>query len=142
MTFEFERRSLPIVLRGRFRPWSIDVGHSKFLLRGFLRNRESEDLPRTFDVLFQDVSRIQVADHYDGLRVTIAEPDAMNAEARRVGGEWRDAHMFHLNSENDCDYIVAGFVFWAEVSVHASAPSPLIDETQASDSVIGKVFRL
>jgi hypothetical protein len=40
MIAEIERGVLPLRLRGRFKPWSIDVGHSKILLRGILEDSE------------------------------------------------------------------------------------------------------
>jgi hypothetical protein len=142
MTIEIERGSLPLVLQGRFKPWSVDAGHSKILLRGFLADFESEDPPRVFDVLFQDVSRISIADRYTGLHVAIAEDAEMRLEERRVGGDWRDSKMFLLGSGSGCDYIVSGFLFWAEVAVRANAPSPLMEEFPTPGSIRGKVFKV
>ncbi|MGW6935387.1 hypothetical protein ACWGE0_35370 [Lentzea sp. NPDC054927] len=141
MTIEVKRGSLPLVLKGRFKPWSVDAGHSKILLRGLLADFESEDPPRIFDVLFQDVSRIAIADRYEGLRVSLAENDEMRLEERRVKGEWSGSKMFLLNGEHGCDYIVAGYLFWAEVAVHAGAPSPLMEEFPAPGSIVGKAFK-
>lgn len=142
MTINIERGSLPLVLSGRFKPWSIESGHSKVLLRGFLMDFEGEDPPRIFDVLFQDVSRISIADRYEGLSVVIAEEDEMRLEERRVGGDWRDSKMFLLKGEGGRDYIVAGFLFWAEVAVRMNEQSPLMTEAPASGSIIGKVSKM
>jgi hypothetical protein len=111
MTINIERGSLPLILEGKFKPWSIDAGHGKVLLRGFLADFESEDPPRVFDVLFQDVSRISIADRYSGLRITVAGEGEKRIEQRRVGGEWRDSKMFLLGDGTGYDYIVAGFIF-------------------------------
>ncbi|MGW7304649.1 hypothetical protein ACWGI1_03620 [Streptomyces sp. NPDC054835] len=142
MSIGIERGSVPLVLRGRFKPWSIDTGHSKVLLRGFLGEYESEDPPRIFDVLFQNVSRISVGVLYNDLHVTVAENGETRLEERRVGGKWHDAKMFLLNAESGCDYIVAGVLFWAEVTVSAIDPSPLMEDSPAPGSIRGKVFRI
>jgi hypothetical protein len=141
MTIEIAQGSLPLVLEGRFKPWSIDAGHSKILLRGFLGDYESEEPPRIFDVLFQDVFRIAIADRYEGLEVTVADADAMRSEELRVGGNWRGSKMHLLGGQGSSDYIVAGFLFWAEVAVRAIDPSPLMEELPALGSVKGKVYR-
>ncbi|WP_156093835.1 hypothetical protein [Lentzea aerocolonigenes] len=142
MTVEVVRGSLPSALKGRFKPWSIDAGHSKVLLRGFLADFESEDLPRIFDVLFQDVSRISIADRYEGLHLAVAEKSVMSLEESRVGADWSGSKMFILSRLGDCDYIVAGFLFWAEVAVRANSPSPLFEESPAPGSIVGKIFKV
>jgi hypothetical protein len=142
MTIEVERGELPLLLKGRFKPWSIGVGHSKVLLRGFLGDLEGEEPLRIFDVLFQDVSRISIADRYEDLHVTIAGKDEVSLEEHRVGAEWHGAKMFVLSGENDCDYIVAGVLYWAEVAVHWNDPSPLMQEAPAPGSIRGKVFKM
>jgi hypothetical protein len=139
MNIEVERGALPLCLRGGYKPWSIDVGHGEILLRGILEDSEDNDVPRLFDVLFQDVSRISIADHYSDLRIAIAENDEMKAEERRVGGNWRTSRMFLLGDGRGCDYIIAGFLFWAEVAVRANAPSPLMEESPTKGSIVGKI---
>jgi hypothetical protein len=142
MNIEVVRGSLPLVVHGRFKPWSIDAGHSKVLLRGFLGDAESEDSPRIFDVLFQDVSRISIADCYEDLYVVTVEERERTSEERRVGGNWRSSKMFGLKPGSHSDYIVAGFLFWAEVAVRANDPSPLMEEHLTPESVVGVLFKV
>ncbi|QFG20814.1 hypothetical protein [Actinomadura sp. WMMB 499] len=136
MTFDVVRGSLPLELRGIFRPWALEVGHSKVLLRGFL-GAEDGGAPRVFDVLFQDVSRISLADQYSGLRVSAASAETMHAEERRTGSKWRDSTLYHVAKDIPCDYVVAGYLFWAEVRVGARERSPLLDEDPDPGSVVG-----
>jgi len=142
MTFELVRGELPLKLRGLFKPWAIDVGHGKVLLRGFLGGEDGE-FPRTFDVLFQDVSRISLADQYRDLCVSVADPETTRAEEQRTGGKWRDSKLFLLSEGSTYDYVVAGYLFWAEVSVFAGERSPLMEESPAPESIKeNKVFRV
>lgn len=138
---EIVRGSLPLTMHGRFKPWSIDSGHSKVLLRGFLVNSDIGDPPRVFDVLFQDVSRISIGDLYLDLCVTIAEEDVKVVEESRLGVEWPGLKMFLLRDGVDLDYIVAGFIFWAEVTVRANVISPLMAESLIPGAVEGNIFR-
>ncbi|MEI5523226.1 hypothetical protein WB401_00440 [Streptomyces brasiliscabiei] len=142
MTYRLVEGQLPLNLPGIFKPWTIEVGHSKILLRGFSGGEEG-DAPRIFDVLFQDVSRISLADRYSGLLVSDAGPDALRAEERRVGRRWRESGLFRVCQDDPLDYVVAGHVFWAEVSVLATDPSPLMQESPAADAIRGgTVFRV
>lgn len=141
VTFSVERGQLPLALPGLFKPWSIEVGHSKILLRGFHGDPESEYPPRVFDVLFQDVSRISLADRYSDLCLTVAESGLMRSEEERVGGDWGGSRMFLMNPENPVDYVVASYIFWAEVLVRGSDPSPLMEEVVSADSIPGSLFR-
>ncbi|MEU7019698.1 hypothetical protein ABZ990_03430 [Streptomyces sp. NPDC046203] len=135
---------LPARLEGTFSPWAVEYGHSKVLLRGFLA-RDDERPPRVFDVLFQDVSRISLSDYYrDGLGLADAGPDALRAEGRRIGRAWSPGdRLFRLSAGHPYDYVVAGYVFWAEVLVPATAPSPLMQESPPPGAVEGgAIFRL
>ncbi|MFE9426077.1 hypothetical protein ACFYNO_24305 [Kitasatospora sp. NPDC006697] len=142
MSIDIGPGALPLALGGTFQPWSIEAGHSKLLLRGFLGDPESEDPPRVFDVLFQDVSRISIGDYYDGLNITVATAEELAREEQRVGGNWRDSRLFRLSDRSICDYVVAGFLFWAEVGVRANDPSPLLLEAPAVGSIKGRLYRL
>ncbi|MER7206484.1 hypothetical protein [Streptosporangium sp. NPDC000239] len=137
-----ENGRLPLVLPGRFKPWAIEVGHGKVLLRGFDGDPEGEERPRVFDVLFQDVSRISLPALHSGLRLTVADPEVTRSEERRVGENWGKARMFLLDPDRNSDYVVAGFVFWAEVLVGGGSPSPLLAEEPAEGSIRGAVHRL
>ncbi|QXE34108.1 hypothetical protein KQY30_07195 [Streptomyces sp. GMY02] len=141
MTLELVRGSLPLVLPGKFKPWSIEPGHSKFLMRGFLGEEESEEPSRIFDVLFQDVSRISLADRYSDLWVSLASPERVKILEQRAGRKWPGSRVFLLTEEDECDYIVAGFLFWAEVTIHARNRSPLLEESPDPRSVKGRIFR-
>jgi len=143
VTVPTERGSLPLTLPGRFTPYAIQVGHGKFLLRGFQDDGDdnlAED-QRIFDVLFQDVSRISVADWYTGLTLTVADPDLRRSEERRVGADWGSSRMF-LVGPAGTDYVVAGHLYWAQVLVHGGAPSPLLDENLTQDAVAGAIRQL
>ncbi|MEU6019363.1 ATP-binding protein [Streptomyces sp. NPDC047515] len=87
VTYQLVEGNLPLTLQGTFKPWAIGVGHSKILLRG-LSGGEEGDAPRVFDVLFQDVSRISLADRYAGLSLSDAGPEALRTEERRAGRSW------------------------------------------------------
>ncbi|MGW0468618.1 hypothetical protein ACWDX6_25695 [Streptomyces sp. NPDC003027] len=142
MTYELVGGDLPLRLPGTFKPWAIEVGHSKVLLRGLLGG-EDGGRPRMFDVLFQDVSRISLSDRYTDLAVHTADPETMRAEERRVGGRWRGSHLFLLSETNPCDYVVAGYLFWAEVNVFPGERSPLLEESPQPGSIVGnRVFRV
>ncbi len=138
----FHTGRLPLVLPGQFKPWAIEVGHSKVLLRGFDGDPEGEERPRVFDVLFQDVSRISLSVFYSGLRLTVADPEVTRSEERRVGADWGKMRMFLLDPARDSDYVVAGFVFWAEVLVGGGSPSPLLTEEPTEGSIRGSIHRL
>lgn len=140
MTFPQKSGELPLVLPGRFHPWSIEFGHSKFLLRGFLGDPEGDEPLRVFDVLFQDVSRISVSDRYIDLRVSVASPTVRAAEEARVGAAWGGSRMFLVGGMGNSDYVVAGYLFWAEVAVGGGEPSPLLLQHSDRDSVIGALF--
>lgn len=127
MTYQLVDEQLPLRLAGIFRPWAIGVGHSKLLLRGLLGGEE-DGSPRVFDVLFQDVSRISLADRYSGLLLSDGGPDALRMEEHRAGRKWRDSRLFRVSETHPHDHVVAGYVFWAEVLVPAAEPSPLMQE--------------
>lgn len=129
-------------LLGRFKPWSIDVGHSKFLLRGIHGDPESEDAPRVFDILFQDVYRISVPDVIVGVRIAEASFDLRESEEAETCGNWRRSRMFLLGGNSNRDYVVAGSLLWAEVSVHPGEVSPLLSESPRADSILGEVVRI
>ncbi|MCC9706243.1 hypothetical protein E4N62_13750 [Streptomyces sp. MNU76] len=142
MTYRLVDGQLPLNLRGAFKPWAVAVGHSKFLLRGFSGGEEG-DVPRIFDVLFQDVSRISLADQYSGLSVSDAGPDALRSEEQRIGRRWRESKLFRVSEDDPLDYVVAGYVFWAEVRILPTDPSPLMQESPAPDAIEGgTVFRV
>ena len=141
MAFPQVSGELPLRLPGRFHPWSIEFGHSKFLLRGFLGDPEGDEPLRVFDVLFQDVSRISVSDRYVDLRVSVASPVIKAAEEARVGAAWEDSRMFLLGAGQPSDYVIAGYLFWAEVAISGGDPSPLLLQHPAQDSVVGALFR-
>jgi hypothetical protein len=133
---------LPERLEGTFSPWAVAKGHSKILLRGFLGGDDGRP-PRVFDVLFQDVSRIALADRYDGLSLSDAGPAALRAEELRTGRSWPQSRLFRVSARDPFDFVVAGYVFWAEVLVHANDPSPLMRESPPPGAVKdGRVFRL
>lgn len=142
MTYQLVDGHLPLSLRGIFKPWAIEVGHSKILIRGFLGGEEG-GVPRVFDVVFQDVSRISLADQYLGLSVSDAGPDVLRTEEQRAGRRWRESKLFRVSEDNPLDYIVAGCIFWAEVFILATESSPLMQESPSPDAIKGgKVFRV
>ncbi|QDY76490.1 hypothetical protein [Streptomyces qinzhouensis] len=142
MTYQLTDGNLPLHLPGTFKPWAVQVGHSKILLRGFLGGGDGST-PRVFDVLFQDVSRISLADQYRGLDVTDAGTDSLRAEEQRVGRVWRESKLFRVSAENPHDYVVAGYLFWAEVSVFATETSPLMQESPKPGAIKdNQVFRV
>ncbi|MEV7284227.1 hypothetical protein AB0O01_06610 [Streptomyces sp. NPDC093252] len=141
MAYQLVTGDLPLELEGDFRPWAIAVGHSQVLLRGFLGGDDGEN-PRVFDVLFQDVSRISLADRYSGLVISGAGPEALRSEERRVGGQWLEAKLFRISAQHPEDYVIAGYVFWAEVFISAVEPSPLMQESPNLEEIKdGIVFR-
>jgi hypothetical protein len=141
MTYELVGGDLPLRLPGTFKPWAIEVGHSKVLLRGLLGGDDG-DRPKMFDVLFQDVSRLALSDRYTDLGVHIADPETTRAEERRVGGRWRGSHLFRLSEAAPYDYVVAGYLFWAEVNVYPGDRSPLLEESPQPGSIVGnRVYR-
>src|SRR5882757_9871096 len=121
-----EEGTLPLVLAGRFKPWAIDAGHSKLPIRGFLGEVESDEPPRIIDVLLQDVSRFSLSDRYPELHLAVADSAEMQTEEARVGGDWGNSSLITVGGRSRCDYVVAGFVFWAEVAINGGAPSPLM----------------
>lgn len=142
MTYQLVEGDLPLRLSGIFKPWAIEVGHSKVLLRGF-SGGEGGEKPRVFDVLFQDVSRISLADCYSGISVSDAGSGVLQAEERKVGRRWRESKLFRLSEDHPLDYIVAGYIFWAEVSIFATERSPLMQEAPKPGAIKGgKVFRV
>lgn len=142
MTYQVVDGRLPLNLPGIFRPWAIGVGHSKILLRGILGGAEGET-PRVFDVLFQDVSRVSLADRYSGLSVSDAGSGVLRAEAQRAGRDWEDSRLFRVSEDHPYDYVVAGYVFWAEVFVPVTEPSPLMQEFPIPGSIKeDRVFRV
>jgi hypothetical protein len=142
VTYQLVDGHLPLKLRGTFKPWAIEVGHSKILLRGFLGGEE-DDVPRVFDVLFQDVSRISLADQYLGLSVSDAGPDVLRTEEQRAGRRWRESRLFRVSENYPLDYVVAGYVFWAEVFILATESSPLMQESPSPGAIKGgKVFQV
>jgi hypothetical protein len=80
-----EEGTLPLILEGRFKPWVIDAGHSKLLIRGFLGEVESDEPPRMVGILFQDVSRFSLSDRYSELHPAVANSAEMQTEEARVG---------------------------------------------------------
>ena len=142
MAFRQESGELPLNLPGRFHPWSIEFGHSKFLLRGFLGDPEGDEPLRVFDVLFQDVSRISVSDRYVDLQVSVASPAVKAAEEARVGASWEGSRMFLIGPGQTSDYVIAGSLFWAEVAVSGGHPSPLLSQHPVPASVVGALFRI
>ncbi|MFD8970796.1 hypothetical protein ACFV0C_38490 [Streptomyces sp. NPDC059568] len=141
MTFDLARGSLPLALSGKFKPWGIEPGHSKILLRGFRGDEEGDEPLRIFDVLFQDVSRISLADQYSDLSVSVASAERVRLLEERVGRKWPGSRVFLLTEEGECNYVVAGFLFWAEVAVHARDRSPLLEDVPDPRSVKGEIFR-
>lgn len=142
VTYQLVEGNLPLTLQGTFKPWAIGVGHSKILLRG-LSGGEEGDAPRVFDVLFQDVSRISLADRYAGLSLSDAGPEALRAEEWRAGRSWGESALFRVSEDHPYDYVVAGHVFWAEVFVPATDPSPLMQEFPIPGSIKDdQVFRV
>lgn len=131
---------LPVVVDGSVRPWAISVGHSKLLLRGLIGDPESEDPPRVVDILFQDVSRISLSDLYRGIELRLASDEELAAEADRLGCSWPGSKMFLVHPANPRDYVVAGVVYWAEVSVPPGFPSPLLAEDPADEGIPDVVY--
>ncbi|OKI52194.1 hypothetical protein A6A27_33000 [Micromonospora sp. CB01531] len=120
--------SLPLSVTGRFKPWAISVGHRKLLLRGLGGDPEGDEPLRVFDLLFQDVSRICLSDAYSELHLRAAPEARRTAEAKRLGVRWPSATMYLVDRTRDTDYVVAGRVYWAEVTVPPGASSPLLSE--------------
>lgn len=142
MTYKLVKGSFPLNMPGNFKPWAIGVGHSKVLVRGFFGGQDG-GVPRTFDILFQDVSRISLADHYSGISMSDAGPNVLKIEEQRVGQRWRESMLLRVSESHPHDYVVAGYVFWAEVFVTAVEQSPLMQESPNPGAIKdGKVFRV
>ncbi|MGI5171742.1 hypothetical protein ACQEU3_46095 [Spirillospora sp. CA-253888] len=133
--------SLPLVLAGRFKPWAIEVGHSKLLIRGFKGDPEGEEAPEVTDVLFQDVSYFSLAALFSDLELRVADPEVKREEERRVGATWRHERMFLLGPAVDSGFVIAGYVFWARIMSGGGSPSPLLAEEIGPGDVQGDIYR-
>lgn len=127
------RGVLPLAVEGTFKPWAIEIGHSKLLLRGLIGDPEDTEPLRVFDVLFQDVSRICLADRYSDIDLRMATEGERDSEVQRIDANWRRSNMYLVKRGAATDYVVAGRVFWAEVAIHPGVSSPLLAEVVAAD---------
>src|SRR4051794_23343253 len=93
-----------------FQLWAYDVSHSCLLLR----STKTDACPTQLDVLFKNVTRIELPARVDDLEV-----DDLGAGANGI-------HRYRLTGTDAEGCIVAGAAAWLESDLDYDAPSPLL----------------
>ena len=108
-----------------FQLWKYLVGHRQLLLR----SNRSEAVSTRLDVLFKNVTVINLPTHLDGLSVALApEHEAESVRGER-GVEARDGQqVYSVRGQNYRGYVIAGSIFTHEDDGDYAAPSALLVE--------------
>jgi hypothetical protein len=119
---------LPVSFDRPLRLFAYIVGHSQVLFRG--EQDIESGMPTTLEVLFTDVGALAVRDHYRSLTIRIASA-AEEEQLRAVVDcrPWHDWRAFILETESGGNgYVMAGGMYWAEISSPAGHSSFLIPD--------------
>lgn len=103
-----------------FRIWSYIVSHNQLLLR----STKGTDAKTRIDVLFKNVSLINIASNLDGLVIEEAGPDEIRLDCTDVHLKGRK--VFRVTSRNCQGYVVAGAVVVHEDEGDYLDPSVLL----------------
>jgi hypothetical protein len=116
---------LPVSFERPVRLFTYILGHSQVLFRG---EQDIENgVPTTIEILFTDVSELSVRDGYRCLTVRLPSPAEDERLRVACGRPWQERRAFILESESGGDgHVVAGGMYWAEISSPASYSSFLI----------------
>ncbi|MER6366620.1 hypothetical protein [Kitasatospora sp. NPDC001527] len=113
----------------RFHLLAYTASHSQLLLRSVAGPDEPGEPETTIDVLFKPVGAVRIRTGYRGLAVRYATA----AESRRVRADHsaadldEDDRVFVLESQGECDYVVAMAFGWREGVLERTFQSLFVD---------------